>query len=57
MVDLQKALGKNRRAMVKLRQELAQVTRLLRQVVGEMESDGYTFNEELTDRWEKAKKR
>lgn len=57
MVDLQKALSKNRRIMVQLRKELDLVTRLLYQVVGEMELDGYTFNEELTEWWEKAKAR
>jgi hypothetical protein len=51
-----KTLGQNRRAMIELRRDLAQATRLLCQVVGEMESDGYTFNYELTTWWNAHKK-
>jgi hypothetical protein len=52
-----KTLGQNRRAMIELRKELEQATRLLCQVVGEMETDGYTFNYELTTWWNLHKKK
>jgi hypothetical protein len=39
------------------KRERDKATKLLCQVVGEMESDGYTFNEELTTWWKKAKAR
>jgi hypothetical protein len=40
----------------KYKRELDKATRLLCQVVGEMELDGYTFNEELTKWWENHQK-
>jgi hypothetical protein len=39
----------------KYKRERDKATRLLCQIVGEIEGDGYTFNEELTEWWRKEK--
>lgn len=52
----EKKLRSTTRRMNKYRRELDKVTRLLCEVVGEIEGDGYTFNKEVTKWWEKHKK-
>ena len=52
----EKKLRSITRLMNKHRRELDKVTRLLCEIVGEIEGDGYTFNKEVTEWWEKHKK-
>jgi len=51
-----KKLVSTTRRMNRYKRELDKVTRLLCEIVGEIEGDGYTFNKEVTAWWEKHQK-